>query len=86
MYFPRLVAPLASLLPPLVDLAVGLGLLAVLCSPTGVAPGAALLLLPLWVALLVLTALGPVLLPRALNVRFRDVRHVVAPALQACSS
>lgn len=82
-YFPRLVAPLASLLPPLVDLAVGLVVLAVLCVSYGVAPGPALLLLPLWAGLLVLTALGPVLLLSAVNVRFRDVRHLVGPALQA---
>jgi ABC-2 type transport system permease protein/lipopolysaccharide transport system permease protein len=82
-YFPRLLAPLASLLPPLVDLAVGLGVLAVLCLAYGVAPSPAVLLLPLWLCLLVLTALGPVLLLSAVNVRFRDVRHLVAPLLQA---
>lgn len=82
-YFPRLVAPLASLLPPVVDLLVGLAVLAVLCLGYGVTPGPALLLLPLWLVLLVVTALGPVLLLSAVNVRYRDVRHLVAPALQA---
>jgi ABC-type polysaccharide/polyol phosphate export permease len=83
VYIPRLVAPLASLLPSLVDLAVGLALLAVLCLIYAVVPSAALLLLPAWLLLLVLTALGPVLLLAALNVRFRDVRYVVPPLLQA---
>ena len=83
VYFPRLVAPIASLLPPLVDLLVGLGLLAVLCLVYGAAPSLALLLLPVWILVLMLTALGPVLLLAALNVRFRDVRYVVPPALQA---
>lgn len=83
VYFPRLVAPIASLLPPLVDLFVGLGLLTVLCAVYHAAPSSALLLLPLWLALLVLTAVGPVLLLAAANVRFRDVRYVVPPALQA---
>jgi len=82
-YFPRLLAPLASLLPPLVDLAVGLVVLAVLCVAYGVAPSLALLLLPAWLVLLVVTALGPVLLLSAANVRFRDVRHAVSPVLQA---
>ena len=82
-YFPRLLAPLASLLPPLVDLGVGLGVLAGLSAVYGVAPTPALLLLPVWLGLLVLAALGPVLLLSAANVRFRDVRHVVSPALQA---
>lgn len=82
-YFPRLVAPIASLLPPLLDLAVGLVVLAALCVVYGVAPTPALLLLPLWLGLLLLTALGPVLLLSAANVRFRDVRHIVGPSLQA---
>jgi len=83
VYFPRLVAPLASLLPSLVDLGVGLVLLAILSLIYGVAPSAALLLLPIWLLLLVLTALGPVMLLAALNVRYRDVRYVVPPALLA---
>lgn len=82
-YFPRLVAPLASILPPLVDLGVGLLVLAVLCAVYGVTPGLTVLLLPVWLLVLVLTALGPVLLLSAVNVRYRDVRHLVAPALQA---
>ena len=82
VYFPRLVAPLAAMLPPLVDLSVGLILLAGLCIGYGVVPTAALLLLPLWLVLLILTALGPALLLAALNVRFRDVRHLVGPMLQ----
>lgn len=83
VYFPRLVAPVASLLPPLVDLLVGLALLAVMCVGYRVVPSWSLLLLPVWVLVLLVTALGPVLLLAALNVRFRDVRYVVPPALQA---
>lgn len=82
VYFPRLIAPLASLLPPLVDLVIGLVLLAALSLAYGVVPGPQLLLLPVWLALLVLTALGVVCLLAALNVRYRDVRQIVAPALQ----
>ncbi|HYP45840.1 MAG TPA: ABC transporter permease [Propionibacteriaceae bacterium] len=83
VYFPRLVAPLSATLPSLVDLGVGLVLLAVLSVVYGVIPTPALLLLPVWLLLLVLTALGPVLLLAALNVRYRDVRYVVPPLLQA---
>lgn len=83
VYFPRIVAPLAALLPSLVDLLVGLFLLLVLCLVYGVTPGLPLLLLPLWLLLLVATALGPVSLLAALNVRFRDVRQVTGPLLQA---
>jgi ABC-type polysaccharide/polyol phosphate export permease len=83
VYFPRLVAPIAALLPGMVDLGVGLVLLGLLCLFYGVVPGAGLLLLPVWLVLLAVTALGPVLLLAALNVKYRDVRHIAAPLLQA---
>jgi len=83
VYIPRLVAPIASLLPAMVDLGVGLVLLAALCLGYGVPATPALVLAPLWLVMLVLTAGGPVLLLAALNVRFRDVRYVVPPLLQA---
>lgn len=83
VYIPRLLAPLAALLPPLLDLAVGLLLLLLFCVALGVAPGPEILLLPVWALLLLVTALGPVCLLAALNVRFRDVRQAVGPLLQA---
>jgi ABC-2 type transport system permease protein/lipopolysaccharide transport system permease protein len=83
VYFPRLTAPLAALLPPLVDLVVGLGLFAVVCLRYGAVPRPTLLLLPLWLVLLAVTAFGPICFLAALNVRFRDVRQVVPTGLQA---
>jgi ABC-2 type transport system permease protein/lipopolysaccharide transport system permease protein len=83
VYIPRLVVPIAALLPGLVDLAVGLGLLTLLAIWYQVTPSLSLLLLPVWLVLLVLTAVGPVLLLAAVNVRYRDVRHIVPPLLQA---
>jgi len=83
VYFPRLIAPLACLLPPMVDLGVGLILLLLLCLAYGVTPTLALLLLPVWLLLLAVTAVGVTCALAALNVRFRDVRHLVAPVLQA---
>jgi ABC-2 type transport system permease protein/lipopolysaccharide transport system permease protein len=82
VYFPRLTAPLSSLLPPLVDLGVGLVILAVVCAVQGIAPTIGLLLLPVWVLLLALTALGPTCFLAAVNVRFRDARQIVPTALQ----
>ncbi len=83
VYFPRLTAPLAALGPPLVDLLVGLCLFAVLCFIYGAVPGPELLLLPVWLVLLALTAFGPTCFLAALNVRFRDVRQIIPTALQA---
>ncbi|WP_049788119.1 ABC transporter permease [Geodermatophilus obscurus] len=82
VYFPRLAAPLATLLPPLVDLVVGLVALAVVCVVLDVVPTAGLLLLPVWLLLLALTALGPTCFLSAVNVRFRDAGQMVPTALQ----
>jgi lipopolysaccharide transport system permease protein len=82
VYFPRLLAPAAAVLPGLVDLAVSLVVVAVLMVIFAVGPGIALLLLPIWVAALVLVAFGAGLWLSALNVLYRDVRSVVPFLLQ----
>jgi lipopolysaccharide transport system permease protein len=83
VYFPRLLAPIASMLPGLVDLAVSLPVIAVFLAIWTVAPGLALLTLPLWVLATVVTALGVGLLLAGLNVRYRDVRFVLGFLIQA---
>jgi ABC-type polysaccharide/polyol phosphate export permease len=80
--FPRVAAPAAAVLSPLVDLFVSLGLLAVLLLVYRRAPGWAVLAAPLWMLLLVLAALGVSLWLSALNVRFRDVKQALGPVLQ----
>jgi lipopolysaccharide transport system permease protein len=75
VYFPRMLAPFAALLPGLVDLLISLGIVAVLMAAYSTAPGPALVLLPAWIAGLLLVALGPALWLAALHVRYRDVRH-----------
>lgn len=82
VYFPRMAAPAAALLRPMVDFALSMGLVLVLAVYYHVFPGVRLITLPLWLALLALTAFGPSLWLSALNVRYRDVQHVVAPVLQ----
>jgi ABC-2 type transport system permease protein/lipopolysaccharide transport system permease protein len=82
VYFPRLAAPAAGLLSPVVDLAVSAALLAVLAVYYQVWPGWPLLAAPLWLAFLLATTLGVALWLSAINVRFRDVRHALGPMLQ----
>lgn len=77
VYFPRLLLPISSVLPPLVDLAVGLGLLAIISLYYGVVPGLSILVLPVFVILAMLTALAIGLWLAALNAIYRDVRFVV---------
>lgn len=82
VYFPRLVAPAASVLPGLVDLAVALAVLGVLIPVYGITPSLALLSLPLWILLAVAVALGVGLWLSALNAQYRDVRYGLSFVLQ----
>jgi ABC-type polysaccharide/polyol phosphate export permease len=81
-YFPALVAPLAFVLPGLVDLLVSLGVVGVVIAAYGVVPGPALVLLPLWIGACVLVVLAAGLWLSALNVQYRDVRHTMTFLLQ----
>jgi lipopolysaccharide transport system permease protein len=83
IYFPRILAPLSCLLPPLADFGVALVLLVAALTLTGTAPGPELALLP--VALLVLGAVaaGAGMWLSALNAAYRDVAHALGFLLQA---
>jgi lipopolysaccharide transport system permease protein len=82
VYFPRMIIPIAGLCVALVDYAVSCMLLIVVALAFGLGLGWKLLLLPvltLWVAAL---ALGAGLVGAALNVRYRDFRHLIPFLLQ----
>jgi lipopolysaccharide transport system permease protein len=82
VYFPRLLVPLASVLPGLVDLSISLCLLLVLMPVYGARPEWTALTLPLWSVLLVAAALGVGLWLGTLNVSYRDISHGVTLAVQ----
>jgi ABC-type polysaccharide/polyol phosphate export permease len=82
VYFPRLAAPVSALLPGLINLLPGLAVLVLLMVHYGVAPGVALLALPLCLLWMMAAALGVGLLLATLNVRYRDVGSVLATLLQ----
>jgi ABC-type polysaccharide/polyol phosphate export permease len=82
VYFPRLLAPLASVLPGLVDLAVSLSLLVILYPLYGTAPGIAALTLPLWIMALIVVVMGIGLWLGTLNVSYRDINHGVNLVIQ----
>lgn len=77
VYFPRLAAPIAPILAALVDFALAFAVLLGMMLFYGVAPGWALLTLPLFVLLAVATALSVSLWLSALNAIYRDVRHTL---------
>ena len=78
VYFPRVLLPLASAIVPAVDFAVGLVVLIPLMIYYRVGPdGVELLAAPLFLLLAFVTALGVGLLLSTLNVRYRDVPHML---------
>jgi lipopolysaccharide transport system permease protein len=77
VYFPRLVIPLAAVLAGLVDFTLALGVLIAMMAWYGLGVTPAVLALPLFVLLVVVTALGAGLWLSALNVRYRDVRYTL---------
>ena len=83
VYFPRLIAPLAPVLSALVDFVIAFAILLALLAAYHVftdysfALSWRLVLLPLFVALAVLTALALSLWLSALNAIYRDVRYAV---------
>lgn len=77
VYFPRLVLPISAVLSGLVDFAVSFCVLVALMLYYHVIPGRAALLVPVFLLLSLLTALGVGLWLSALNAVYRDVRYVV---------
>jgi lipopolysaccharide transport system permease protein len=82
VYFPRLLAPLAATIPGLLDLGICLLFLAALMVGYGVVPGAAIVLLPVWVLAAVTVTAGVGFWLSALNVQYRDVRHALTFMIQ----
>ena len=82
VYFPRMFIPAASVGAGLIDLAVAFLLLIVLCFYYQVPLTFNLLLLPLFVFLMALLALGIGLLSAAVTVKYRDLRHALPFIIQ----
>jgi homopolymeric O-antigen transport system permease protein len=82
VYFPRLLAPLAAVVPALVDLAISLIAVGVFMAIYGVAPTGAIVFLPLWLVALVILTFGVGTWLSALNVQYRDVRNALTFLLQ----
>lgn len=77
VYFPRLVVPLGSVLAGAVDFGLAFVVLLALMAWYGAVPGLAILTLPFFFLLAFVTSVGAGLWLSALNVQFRDVRHIV---------
>lgn len=77
VYFPRILLPLAAVLSGLVDFGIAFTILIGMMFFYSLIPTSAVLLLPLFLLLAVVTALGASLWLSALNAIYRDVRYAV---------
>jgi lipopolysaccharide transport system permease protein len=83
VYFPRLVLPVSFVVAPLVDLAVGMVMLLVMLLWYNIAPSlSSIAIIPLLVLAMMLTATGVGCALTALDIQYRDLRHLVPFALQ----
>jgi lipopolysaccharide transport system permease protein len=82
VYFPRLIIPIAAVVAPLVDFAIGFVILVGFMAWYRIVPGPSIVWLPALMLLALATAAGVGVWLAALNVRYRDVRYVVPFVVQ----
>jgi lipopolysaccharide transport system permease protein len=83
IYFPRLALPIASVLAPLVDLAIGFVILLLVLLWFGLTPAFwSILVLPLVMMIMILTATGVGCFVAAIDVQYRDASRLVPFLLQ----
>lgn len=83
VYFPRLVLPISFVAAALVDLAIGLGLLLLVLMWFGITPSvSSIVIVPLLIVAMMLTATGVGCVVTSLDIQYRDLKHVVPLLLQ----
>lgn len=82
VYFPRQLLPISVVGSTVIDFGVALGMMVVLLVVAGINPGTAAFMVPVWLAIVLLFAMGVGLLTASLTVRYRDVQYVLPVAVQ----
>jgi lipopolysaccharide transport system permease protein len=82
VYFPRLIIPMAAVIAPLVDFAIGFVILVGFLAWYRIVPGPSIVWLPALMLLALATAASVGVWLAALNVRYRDVRYVLPFVIQ----
>jgi lipopolysaccharide transport system permease protein len=77
VYFPRLIIPTSAVVVAFVDVLISLAILLGLMLWYQFLPTSRILVLPLFVLMAFLASLGPGLWVAALNVKYRDFRHII---------
>jgi len=77
VYFPRMIIPAASIITSLVDFFISLALMFLLLIWYGIVPSINIFFLPLFIIMAFFASFGVGLWLTALNVKYRDFKHVV---------
>jgi lipopolysaccharide transport system permease protein len=77
VYFPRLIVPLAAILSPLIDFVIAMVILFLMMAYYGYFPTIAIILLPIFILLTLLTSLSVGLWLSSLNVKYRDFQYII---------
>lgn len=77
VYFPRIIVPVSTVLAAMVDFAIATALLFGLMFFFGLLPSANIIWLPLFIGLMLITALGIGFWLSALNMEYRDVQYTI---------
>ena len=83
VYFPRLLVPISACGSFIVDFCVSMVVLLMMMLYFGVTPTLAVVWLPVFTLLTIVTALGVGIWLAAINVRYRDVKYVTSFMIQA---
>lgn len=82
VYFPRIIIPVSSLVTGMVDFAISFLLLIGMFLYYQFVPDVKILLLPVFILIVFLAALGAGMFISALNVKYRDFRYIVPFVIQ----
>ena len=82
IYFPRIIMPVSSIIVAFVDFLVAFVILVGMMFYYGYAPALTILTLPIFIFLAFLTAMGAGLFIAAVNVKYRDFKHIVPFVVQ----
>jgi lipopolysaccharide transport system permease protein len=82
VYFPRLLMPISGILSPLVDFAIAFVILILIMAYFGFVPTFAIVLLPVFILLALMTSLAVGLWLSALNVKYRDFQYTIPFLIQ----
>jgi len=77
VYFPRLILPLSAVLSLILDFTIAFIILLIMMFYCGIVPGVAVLTLPLFLVLALMTALACGIWLSAVNIKYRDVAYVI---------